>query len=70
MLWVLWHTGAITQEFLGAQAKIQSHDQLVTNFEPCDHLHNSFHIPQSIIVMTPFEQGSQITVFLEKIQVK
>ena len=24
-LWVLWRTGAITHEFLGAQPKIQSH---------------------------------------------
>ena len=25
VLWVLWCTGAITHEFLGAQPKIQSH---------------------------------------------
>ena len=25
VLWVLWHTGAITHDFLGAQSKIQSH---------------------------------------------
>ena len=28
--WVLWHTGAITHEFLGVQPKIQSHMQPVS----------------------------------------
>ena len=35
-----------------------------------NHSYNSFHMPQPIIFMTLFEQGSQITVFLEKILVK
>ena len=35
-----------------------------------NHFHNSFHMPQPIIFITLFEQGSQITVCLGKIQVK